>query len=813
MSTPTSSVASASRSTATSTDERFKSVVFELRERVSLEAAARMLRSAGFARLVREDPAQASIRDTVNLAALLGGYVPVQYYIHDAQEGFGRMKSEVMVTGMRATPYVRMKREARACLAGGLYWDVDMVNCQPTLLEQTLRKYGVPCPLLGKYVSTRDECLREVMDACGVTRDEAKNLFLRLVYFGGVRGWVAAVPHARGRGLPPWIEDLRAELRASAHALVKLPQLAELVERHAVRGVAMMQHLDDASIEEAHTDPLASVVSLYLQTLERECVCALVRAITASSRAVGGIVYDGVLVQRLDGETGPPGPEKLREWEVAVTASQGYSVSLVVKELRAPDEWYIEDPSASESVDEAWMDGRVLMTYEDVKRMWEVRAFKVVQSCNYVREVCGGARTVMSEKQLTESYRHLRYAEVERTDSGRVRVSPSRPFIARWINDNTIRTCRELVFAPPPKHVAPGAYNIWDGFAVEGEEDRPTEPEGGWAAHAAVRYLVDFHTVLFGREIAQWVLDWTAHMYQRPGVKNGLALLLKGSEGVGKNRFTDLHRAMLGRGRFLQTATPSTTLYGRFNGQREGRILIVINESSGSDNFAANDVIKDMITCDEFQLENKGVNAYTLSCCARFIFTTNNDNCLRVNPDSRRYVVVEVSSALKGNTEYFRELSRVIEDPMSRRAFYEFLMARDVSTVDWINHRPVTEYLLQAIAMNLPYEHQFLKDLVLRTYREENARRIDSHLVKRTSDELYDEFTAWLALNRVRYETSRVRFGMKVSHLVRNDAKMIGFVGLTKTRRGHGTMYMLDVRKLIAEMREERWLTAEEDGF
>ena len=39
--------------------------------------------------------------------------------------------------------------------------------------------------------------------------------------------------------------------------------------------------------------------------------------------------------------------------------------------------------------------------------------------------------------------------------------------------------------------------------------------------------------------------------------------------------------------------------------------MIVINESSGSDNFAANDIIKNMITCDEFQSEGKGTNAYT----------------------------------------------------------------------------------------------------------------------------------------------------------------------------------------------------------
>ena len=90
------------------------------------------------------------------------------------------------------------------------------------------------------------------------------------------------------------------------------------------------------------------------------------------------------------------------------------------------------------------------------------------------------------------------------------------------------------------------------------------------------------------------------------------------------------------------------TLYGRFNRQREGKILIVINESNGSENFAANDIIKDMITCDEFQSEGKGTNSYTMSCYARFLFTTNNENSLKVQPDSRRYVVIEVSSTLKG---------------------------------------------------------------------------------------------------------------------------------------------------------------------
>jgi hypothetical protein len=42
--------------------------VFELRERVDLEAGRRMLGSRGFGELLRGDPAQSAVADTVNLA-------------------------------------------------------------------------------------------------------------------------------------------------------------------------------------------------------------------------------------------------------------------------------------------------------------------------------------------------------------------------------------------------------------------------------------------------------------------------------------------------------------------------------------------------------------------------------------------------------------------------------------------------------------------------------------------------------------------------------------------------------------------------
>lgn len=782
-----------------------------MRERVWAEGAERMLRSEGFARLREENNGQwSSINATVNLSKALGGYMPVRYYMHEAQEGFGRLKSEVMVKGMRPMPYVRMRKEARASMASEYYWDVDMENCQASLLEQKLRQYKIACPMLTRYVEAREASVKEVMEASGVRREEAKRLFIRLMFFGGVKGWQAENPGAEGMTLPEWVWRLKDELRESATTLLKHPMLADLKESHTRRGVSMTTTTEDRQ----SSDPMSSLMATYLQSLESECVRALVRAVQGDCRAVGGIIHDGILVEKEGDETRGPSEAELRAWEDAVRAATGMSVKLVVKKLEAPEDW--RTPARTdEQEEESWMDGRHMMSYEEVKTRWEANTFKVVKSGNYVREdPQDGSRSVMSDKQLMESYKHLHFADMKVSDAGDVRVSASYPFVARWMKDPTIRTYKEMIFAPPPMVVSSGSYNIWDGFDAERsgrDQEEWKEPEGGWGAHQSVRAFVEFHERLMGVANAKYVLDWSAQMYQNPAKKTGIALLLKGEEGVGKNRLTDLHRATMGRDKFLQTATPVTTLYGRFNRQREGRMLIVINESNGGDNFAAVDVIKDMITCDEFQSEGKGTNSYTMSCYARFMFTTNNENCLKVNPDSRRYAVIEVSSAMKGDTEYFRELSRMIDEPSSRHAFYMYLQSRDVSQVDWINDRPVTEYLLQMVGMNMPYEHQFVKHLVLTTYHEARLKeRLDSPVTKQTSDLMYEDFVGWLAANHVRYDTTRTKFGIRMTKLVRNEERHTGFHGMKKTRCGMGVVYRLDVRRLVAEMREQRWVSPDE---
>eukprot|EP00798_Chlamydomonas_sp_ICE-L_P017360 gene17360-biopygen26297 len=751
--------------------------LFYLHVKVDLSKVETLLASQGMVELKHTDRDKwQQIVGTCMVARSLCGYFPVRYYMHESQAGLGRMKSRVDATGLAVVPYARMGREARAVLAGDLYWDVDMVNCQPSFLSQKCRQYKIESPLLDRYVHDREAALDEVMRACGVGREDAKNLFIRLMYLGSVDAWAAAGGRALDPAIvPAWIHALKKELREVATRLMDL-QISEVEvidqmvkSRSACTPVSVGYELSKGG------DPLATFIALFLQSIESECVWALVHEVHGHHYSVGGIIYDGILVDKGD--------------------------------------------------DAGWMKGAELLGYDEVKRNWERSVFKIINQVVYVRIDGAGLRHVMSERQLQEAFRHLGYVDVALRDSGSVSVSPTQPFISRWIKDPTIRKYHDMKLVPPPLDVGGNVYNIWNGFEVAREVSSHTAASPAAAAddladHPSVAVFIDFFHTLCGnnQECTDYLLNWIAQIFQQPAQKTGVAILLKGEEGVGKNRATDLLRAMVGADKFLQTATPSNTLYGRFNRQREGRFLIVVNESNGRDNFAANDVIKDMITCDQFECESKGVNAYTMQCFSRFIFTTNNDNCLRVNPDNRRYVIIETSSLLKGNTAYFNHLSALIDDAASRVAFYKFLMARDIKDVEWIRSRPTTAYMAQMVTMNLPYEYQFLvhliQDLSVEHRVQDRCIVMDSPppSVSLKLDVLFDQFNAWLPTIRAsqKHETTLIKFGLKMSKLVRDETKNLGLRGVSKHRCNKGAVYSFCITDVINDMRKKMWFVLDE---
>jgi P4 family phage/plasmid primase-like protien len=82
------------------------------------------------------------------------------------------------------------RREIRHTLSFNTFEDIDIVSCHHSLLVQICEYNNIKCEYLKQYVNNRESYLNEVMMSYNVSRDIAKNLFIRLLYFGSFKNWI-----------------------------------------------------------------------------------------------------------------------------------------------------------------------------------------------------------------------------------------------------------------------------------------------------------------------------------------------------------------------------------------------------------------------------------------------------------------------------------------------------------------------------------------------------------------------------------------------------------------------------------------------
>lgn len=730
----------------------------------------------------RGDAMWRAIRSSIHVAIAMEGRVPVKYTIHK----IGRMTCETTVQGMQSIPYVHLKREIRAVMCANWYFDLDIVNCQPTILSQIMRSWNIDAPSLRHYINHRDDVISDIASHYLVDRDAAKNLIIRLVYLGGVEQWMHDHAVDSAIEMHPFVDQFHQEFKRIAQTLSIKQFFGQFFKGHDA---------DNASI--------ASKLAIFLQTKERECINALIDAVK-KTHVIGAIIHDGILIRKEHVNQRTIDASIVKKWQDAISEATEFSLQLKIKDMNFDIGWIAEP----QPVD--WMDGTHSMTYDHVKEVWERCAFKAYVPGNYVvTDPDTNVNHIMTEKKLIESYRHLHFVKQSKNKDGTITLNAANGFIKQWISDPTLRKFKTIVLAPPPKTVGISEFNLWSEFAVQKIPQVDPNSQEHIESNKGRDFIVEFIHILCNRNatLSSYLLDWIAQIFQEPAKKRGIAVLLKGEEGIGKNCLTDLLREMIGRhDKFLQTANPSSCLFGRFTMMRENKFLIVLNESKGSDNMCSHDLIKDMITCDEFVCEGKNVNAYPMNCYARFMFTTNNDNVLKISPDDRRFLIIEGSSELKANKTFFDTLVKYAKTPSVLRSFYDFLMARDISEKNWIGDLPVTDFLRDLVCVSLPFEHQFIKHLMLQKFHAG-----ESHF-KSKSEDLFMKFRDWLSASNIspKFDISAIKFGLKISKLIWDDAKKTGFHGISKARRDGGIFYHFFVPEVVDEMTKRKWMSTDE---
>lgn len=109
-------------------------------------------------------------------------------------------------------------------------------------------------------------------------------------------------------------------------------------------------------------------MAMYLQTKERECVEALIASIKASGRQVGSIIYDGVHVEKEEGDL-------LEVWSRGIYKATGLEMALACKAFDCNPVWVSDVAAMATSgqldYNDDWMER--CWSYEDMNAKFEER--------------------------------------------------------------------------------------------------------------------------------------------------------------------------------------------------------------------------------------------------------------------------------------------------------------------------------------------------------------------------------------------------------------------------------------------------------
>lgn len=199
----------------------------------------------------------------------------------------------------RSFPYKSLglstiRREVRNALIKGLYYDCDLKNAQPEIIRNLCDSNNIPCPIIKRYCADRPTLLLEVQNHYGVSRDTAKELFIRLCFFGSFIGWTIE-NKIQDKAPLEFITLFERELKDIAERVKKVnPSLYETARKKK----------EDAG-ENKENKVLGSFFALFNQEYESRIVesvlCYLINQtdlmkIAGSNTPVGTYEYDGIKI-------------------------------------------------------------------------------------------------------------------------------------------------------------------------------------------------------------------------------------------------------------------------------------------------------------------------------------------------------------------------------------------------------------------------------------------------------------------------------------------------------------------------------------
>jgi len=233
-----------------------------------------------------------------------------------------------------------------------------------------------------------------------------------------------------------------------------------------------------------------------------------------------------------------------------------------------------------------------------------------------------------------------------------------------WVSPNTLQY-EATAFSPLT--TPPTTLNFWVGPTVH-------PVPGCWVLLRD--YLRD--VICGGNSDAyDYLVQYMAHMIQRPEEKPGVMIVLLGGQGTGKGVYFSLLRAIW-RITTLQVSDVDQVT-GKFNAALERNFVVCMDEALFYGDRRAIDRLKSTVTEQYIQIEQKYQPSRSIDSVHRFFASSNHEHFANVERDDRRFLFLRLSAARQQDTTYFSAVTAAINDPGTLNALAYYLQRKDIS--------------------------------------------------------------------------------------------------------------------------------------
>lgn len=220
------------------------------------------------------------------------------------------------------------------------------------------------------------------------------------------------------------------------------------------------------------------------------------------------------------------------------------------------------------------------------------------------------------------------------------------------------------------------------------------------------------------------LINWLAHIYQKPGERCAWAVFLQGAQGIGKSFIQVMMARLIGRNvRVLE----ASNLAGRFTGWAHGATLIVVEEVrvAGESKYVVEDRMKPLISNDVIQIEEKGRDHREVPNFSNYLLLSNHKDALPLQSGDRRYAVIfsdlqteeDLFAAVGGGPDevsaYFEELFSTLENHTEAIAWW--LKNRVIPPSFKPKGRaPKTKSFAEALSLSESPQGNHLEDMIMK---------------------------------------------------------------------------------------------------